>query len=177
MMQLYRHVTPPVAQRAEAMTARQWKVTPLRPNLFGQGLIENTYVWADKTEGELSGSTQLGGFVRLLTGPRGHWITLLYRPDLDNRNICGHALDYVLWEAARLGTKPVYCAVREYQAEIESLLDERGFHMLTEQSLLVKYIAEPVREAQPALVPFLVPKKGELVATDFSAWPGVTRES
>jgi hypothetical protein len=176
-MQLYRHVTPPVAQRAEAVAVRQWKTAPIRPHLFQQGLLENTYVWADQSEGEMSGSTSLGGFVRLLTGPRGHWITLLFRPDIENRNTCGHALDYVLWKAARLGTKPVYCAVREYQAEIESLLEERGFHMLTEQSLLVKYIAEPVREAQPALVPFLVPKKGELVVTDFSAWPDVRRDA
>jgi len=67
MMQLYRHVTPPVAQRAEAMTVRQWKTMPIRPRMFRQGLIENTYVWSDKSEGALSGSTQLGGFVRLLT--------------------------------------------------------------------------------------------------------------
>jgi len=56
--------------------------------------------------------------------------------------------------------------LREYQAEVGPLLEDRGFHLLTEQSLLVKYIAEPVREQQPALVPFLVPNKGELVATD-----------
>jgi hypothetical protein len=95
----------------------------------------------------------------------------MYRPDIENRSVCGQALDYVLWKASRLGTKPVYCAVREYQAEVESMLEEKGFHMLTDQSLLVKYIAEPVKEAQQALVPFLVPKKGEFVATDFSAWP------
>jgi hypothetical protein len=171
LLQLYRAITPPATQRAEALTTRQWRVSPLpRPGMLAQGLLENAFVWPDMSQGE-KGSTQLGGFVRLLTGARGHWITLMYRPEQENRSVCDQALQYVLWKASRLGKKPVYCAVREYQAEIESMLAEKIFHLLTEQSLLVKYIAEPVRDAQPALVPFLVPKKGEFVATDFSAWP------
>lgn len=170
LMQLYRAVTPQVAQRAEALTSAQWQVSHLpRPWFLSQGLLENAYVWSDASESERSGSTALGGFIRLLTGARGHWITLLYRSDEANRGICAAALDYTLWKAARLGTKPVYCAVREYQAEVESLLEERGFHLLNEQSLLVKYIAIPIQEQQPALTPFLVRSKGELVATDFTA--------
>jgi hypothetical protein len=177
LMQLYKAVTPPVAQHAEALTSRQWHISHIpRPWFLSQGLLENSYVWPDQAESERafspersergSGSTALGGFVRLLTGARGHWITLLFRPDRANRAVCDQALDYVLWKATRLGTKPVYCALREYQSEVGPLLEDRGFHLLTEQSLLVKYIAEPIREQQPALVPFLVPNKGELVATE-----------
>jgi hypothetical protein len=167
MMQLYKAVTPPVVQHAEALTSRQWHISHIpRPWFLSQGLLENSYVWPDLSESERSGSTALGGFVRLLTGARGHWITLLFRPDQANRAVCDQALDYVLWKATRLGTKPVYCALREYQSEVGPLLEDRGFHLLTEQSLLVKYIAEPIREQQPALVPFLVPNKGELVATE-----------
>jgi N-acetylglutamate synthase-like GNAT family acetyltransferase len=170
LMQLYKFVTPPVAQRAEALTSGQWQISYMpRPWFLSQGLLENAYVWPDASESERSGSTALGGFIRLLTGARGHWITLLYKPDAANRSICSTALDYVLWKAARLGTKPVYCALREYQAEVEGLLEERGFHLLNEQSLLVKYVAIPIQEQQPALAPFLVRNKGELVATDFSA--------
>jgi hypothetical protein len=165
LTQLYRAVTPPVAQHAEALTSQQWALSRMpRPWFASQGLLENAYVWPDESASERSGSTALGGFVRLLTGARGHWITLMFRPDQANRAVCSQALDYVLWKAARLGTKPVYCAVREYQSEVESLLEERGFHFLNEQSLLVKYIAEPIKEQQPALVPFLVPNKGELVS-------------
>jgi N-acetylglutamate synthase-like GNAT family acetyltransferase len=172
LMQLYKAVTPPAVQRAESLTSRQWHVSYMpRPWFLSQGLLENAFIWPDQAESEKSGSTSLGGFVRLLTGARGHWITLLFRADQANRSICTRALDYVLWKAARLGTKPVYCAVREYQAEVEPLLEERGFHLLTEQSLLVKYLAVPVKEAQPALVPFLAKNTGELVATDFSTYP------
>jgi len=166
LMQMYKAVTPPVVQRAESLTSRQWHVSHLpRPWFMSQGLLENAYVWPDQAETE-KGSTALGGFVRLLTGARGHWITLLFRPEATNRSACSQALDYVLWKAARVGTKPVYCAVREYQQEIEPLLEERGFHLLTEQSLLVKYLAVEVKAPQPALAPFLAKNTGELVATD-----------
>jgi hypothetical protein len=165
LMQLYRAITPPAAQRAESLTAHQWQVSHMpRPWFLSQGLLQKSYVWPDQDK-ERQG---LGGYVRLLTGARGHWVTIMFRHDAANRAICSTALDYVLWKAARFGTKPVYCAIREYQTEVEGLLEDRGFHLLTEQSLLVKYIAEPIKETQPALVPFLVPNKGELVATDFS---------
>jgi len=166
MMQLYRSITPPAAQRAEAITTRQWHVSHMpRPWFLGQGLLENSYVWPD----ESSASQGLGGYVRLLTGARGHWLTMLFRSDAANRAVCPMALEYILWKAARIGTKPVYCAVREYQTELESLLEDRAFHPLTEQALFVKYLAEPVKAPQPALVPFLVPNKGEMAATDFSS--------
>ena len=165
LMQLYRTVTPPATQRAESLTTRQWQISHMpRPWFLSQGLLEKSYVWPD----ESNDKQNLGGYVRLLTGARGHWITLLYRTDPVNRAVCPPAIDYVLWKAARYGTKPVYCAVREYQAEVESVLEERGFHLLAEQSLLVKYMATPIKETQPVLVPFLVPSKGELAPTDFS---------
>jgi hypothetical protein len=152
LMQLYSAVTPPVVQRAEMLTTRQWHVSRLpRPLLMSPGLLENSYVWQD----ESGNSEGLGGYVRLLTGTRGHWITTLYRPDPGNREMVPVALDHVLWKASRLGHKPVYCGLREYQAEVGSILEEGGFHLLSEQALLVKYLAAPIKERQPALVPFL----------------------
>jgi hypothetical protein len=154
LAQLYATVTPPAVRRAEEPTTRQWRKT--RAPLFSRhGLTESTYVWAD----EASNRGGLGGYARLLTGGRGHWITLIYRPDIANRSRCPLALDYVLWKAARLGTKPVYCGVREYMQETTILLEERGFHPLSNQELLVKYLAKPLEVRQPALVPFLVPKR------------------
>jgi hypothetical protein len=161
LMQLYSAVTPAVVQRAELLTTRQWHISHIpRPWFLSQGLLENSYVWQD----ESGKSEGLGGYARLLTGARGHWVTTLYRPDPGNREIAPAALDLVLWKAARLGNKPVYCGLREYQAEVGSLLEERGFHLLSDQALLVKYLAEPIRERQPALVPFLA-KNGELATT------------
>jgi hypothetical protein len=161
LMQLYSAITPAVVQRAEMLTTRQWHISHIpRPWFLAQGLLEKSYVWqneSDKEEG-------LGGFVRLLTGANGHWITVMCRPDLDNRAMVPVAIDHVLWKAARHSNKPVYCGIREYQAEVGTLLEERGFHLLSRQALLVKYLAEPIKEKQPALAPFLV-KTGELVGT------------
>jgi hypothetical protein len=162
LMQLYSSITPPAVQRAEALTTRQWHISYMpRPWWLSQGLLEQSYVWPD----ENSKKGGLGGYVRLLTGARGHWVTLLFRPDAANRAVCPTALDYVLWKAARYGNKPVYCGVREYQSEAQGLLEERGFHPLSEQALLVKYLAVEAKERQPALVPFLVRNQGEPLPT------------
>ena len=161
LMQLYSAVTPPVVQRAEMLTSRHWQISRLpRPVALAQSLLEKSYVWQDES-GRGDG---LGGFIRLITGGSGHWITLMNRADLGNRQIVPAALDYVLWKAARLGHKPVYCGIREYQSEVGTLLEERGFHLLSKQALLVKYLAQPIKEKQPALAPFLV-QTGELVGT------------
>ena len=60
---------------------------------------------------------------------------------------------------------------------MEGLLEDRGFHLLTEQTLFVKYLAEPIKESQSALVPFRVPNKGELIPTDFSGQVALEVES
>ncbi len=161
LMQLYAAITPAVVQRAEMLTTRQWHISHIpRPWFLAQGLLEKSYVWQDLNDK----SDGLGGFVRLLTGANGHWITVMCRPDLANRAVVPVAIDFVLWKAARHSNKPVYCSIREYQAEVGTLLEERGFHLLSRQALLVKYLAEPIKEKQPALAPFLV-KTGELVGT------------
>lgn len=161
LMQLYSAITPAVVQRAEMLTTRQWQLSRMpRPWPMAQGLLEKSYVWQD----ESGRSEGLGGFVRLLTGASGHWISIMNRQDLGNREVVPAAIDHVLWKAARQSNKPVYCGIREYQAEVGTLLEERGFHLLSRQALLVKYLAEPIKEKQPALAPFLV-KTGELVGT------------
>src|SRR5688500_16467480 len=133
LMQFYSSVTPPAVRRAEDPTTRQWR--KMRHPLFARRVLtERAYVWAD----EANSRGGIGGYAPLLTGARGHWITLIYRPDAANRSRCPLALDYVLWKAARLGTKPVYCGVREYMQETMILLEERGFHPLSNQELLVK---------------------------------------
>lgn len=161
LMQLYSAITPAVVQRAEMLTTRQWHLSSIpRPTILAQGLLEKSYVWQD----ENGKSDGLGGFVRLLTGSSGHWVTVMFRPDLANREVVPIAIDYALWKASRHSNKPVYCGIREYQSEVGNLLEERGFHLLSNQALLVKYLAEPIKEKQPALAPFLV-KTGELVGT------------
>ncbi|MDQ6694714.1 MAG: hypothetical protein M3014_09895 [Chloroflexota bacterium] len=164
LMQLYSAVTPPAVQRAEVLTSRYWICRRLpTPTLAPRGIAERCYVWPDE-----AARKGLGGYIRLLTGQRGHWINVMFRPDGANRAMCGIALDYILWKASRFGNKPVYCGIREYQAEMESMALERGFHPLSTQALLVKYLAEPIREQRHISVPFLVPRR-ESVAADFGA--------
>lgn len=165
LMKLYSSVTPPAVQRAELLNSNQWQNSRIvRPWPLSGSLAEKSYVWPDV--GDNRGG--LGGYIRLLTGARGHWITLLSKPDIANRTATSSALDYILWKAARQGNKPVYCGVRQYQAELSVELESRGFHPLSEQDLLVKYLAEPIKARQRAMLPFLVAKRGELVATEFS---------
>lgn len=162
LLQLYSAVTPPAVQRAETLSTRNFRRNYLpRPLLFSSGLVERAYVWPDA-----SGQKQaLGGYIRLVTGARAHWLTTMFRPDGANRDVCPQAFDYVLWKAARSGPKPVYCGVRDYQAELSGILEARGFYHFSEQALLVKYLAEPIKVKQPVLAPFLARAPGELVTT------------
>lgn len=154
LYKLYAAVTPPAVQRAENLDSREWQRGIIaRPSFVMADPVEKAYVWSDQ-----AGEHALGGFVRLVSGKGGHWVTLLFKPDASNRAIVPRALDYVLWKASRHSNKPVYCGVREYQAEVGGELDSRGFHLLSKQMLLVKYMAEPIKSPQKALIPFLVPK-------------------
>ncbi|HEX9988387.1 MAG TPA: hypothetical protein VGE45_07915 [Chloroflexia bacterium] len=165
LMRLYSAVTPPAVQRAEDISSMHWQRSRMpKPLFLSHGLLEKSYVWPDAS----SDGEGLGGNIRLLTGESGHWISMMCKPDHDNRSVCPVALDYMLWKAMRSGNKPVYCGVREYQVEIEHLLEERGFHPLSEQELLVKYLAEPIKTRQHSLVPFLVPKQREVITSKFA---------
>lgn len=154
LFKLYSAVTPPAVQRAENLNSREWQRGSIsRPSFLMPDPVEKSYVWSDQAGGQA-----LGGYVRLLSGKGGHWVTIMFRPDATNRVVVPRVLDYVLWKASRQNNKPVYCGVREYQAELESELESRGFHLLSKQKLLVKYMAEPVKAPREALLPFLVPK-------------------
>jgi len=166
LLQLYRAVTPRVVQQAEALTARQWLPGP---RVMPGGLGAQAFVW--ETAGVPHETTfaapGTGGWIRLLTGPRGHWITLLFRPE--QRSTARNALDYVLWLARKNALKPLYVALREYQTEIEPVLEDRGFHLLSEQALLVKYTAVLAPQAVPA---FAALRAGRLVAGDWTLSQG-----
>jgi hypothetical protein len=162
LLQLYRAITPRVVQQAEALTARQWQPGP---RLAPAGLAARAFVWDNTAAPHETtfAAAGVGGWIRLLTGPRGHWVTTLYRPE--QRSTARNALDYVFWLARHNATKPLYVALREYQTEIEPLLEDRGFHLLSEQALLVRYTAVLQRQAVPA---FAALRAGRLVTGDWS---------
>jgi hypothetical protein len=160
LLQLYRAVTPRGVQQAEAPTSKQWQLGGGRPG----GLTAQAYVWEADNAQTRAGGTQssgLGGWVRLLTGPKGHWITLLYRPE--QRALCAEALHYILWSARTSAPKPIYIALREYQSEMGQALADNGFHLLSEQALLVKYTAVLARRTVPRL---LLQREHSLVVSD-----------
>ncbi|HMA32855.1 MAG TPA: GNAT family N-acetyltransferase [Chloroflexia bacterium] len=162
LLQLYRQVTPQVVQQAEALTSKQWQPGP---RLAPGGLGARAFVWdtASVPHDGTFAPHGVGGWVRLLTGPRGHWITTLFRPE--QRAVARDGIDYVVWLARKSAPKPMYVALREYQAELEPLLEDRGFHLLTEQALLVKYTAVLDRKPVPA---FALQRAGRLVVSDWT---------
>ncbi len=162
LLQLYRQVTPRVVQQAEALTSKQWQ--PGARVVLG-GLAARALVWDNAAAAPESTYAPhgLGGWIRLLSGPRGHWITTMYRPE--QRGIASAAVDYTLWLARKNAPKPTYVALREYQAELEPLLEERGFHLLSEQALLVKYTAVLAPQVSPA---FALQRAHRLVVSDWT---------
>jgi hypothetical protein len=149
LLQLYRAVAPRGVQQAEALTSKQWQLG----NPWPGGLTAQAFVWdADNPQTRAAGiqSSGLGGWVRLLTGPKGHWITVMYRPE--QRTLCTQALEYILWTARTSAPKPIYIALREYQGELAAILQDYGFHLLSEQALLVKYTAVLARRTVPSLL-------------------------
>jgi hypothetical protein len=162
LSQLYRQVTPRAVQQAEALTSKQWH--PGSRVAVG-GLAARAFVWdtASVPHDSTFAPHGIGGWVRLLTGPRGHWITTLFRPE--QRGTAQDAVDYILWMARKSAPKPTYVALREYQVELEPLLEDRGFHLLTEQALLVKYTAVLDRQGAPA---FALQRGHRLVVSDWT---------
>ncbi|HUS14532.1 MAG TPA: hypothetical protein VM536_05880, partial [Chloroflexia bacterium] len=135
------------------------------PRLAPGGLGARAFVWDTASvphEGTFA-PHGVGGWVRLLTGPRGHWVTTLVRPE--QRDTAREGVDYVLWLARKNAPKPMYVGLREYQLELEPLLEERDFHLLSEQALLVKYTAVLAREPAPA---FALQRAGRLVVSDWT---------
>ncbi|MFQ5340577.1 MAG: hypothetical protein ACE5F6_03420 [Anaerolineae bacterium] len=95
---------------------------------WAQSNHEERYVWDQNGE--------VAAYLRLLGGEDGHWLHLLLHPEHTDQ-----AEDLIRLGVARLEThapRPVYCAVRTYEAGLASALEATGFeHQLT-RFLLVK---------------------------------------
>lgn len=99
---------------------------------------EHQYVWND------SGRT--AGYVRLTSGPRGHWIQLMIHPDESAR--AEEMIRDALSRLPRDGERRACCSVRAYQAHLRAPLQDVGFRFLTSQSVLVRITAVPVAAAR-----------------------------
>ena len=131
--QLYGATVPRPVQDAEAYTSHHWDLAARRPprgDLSVRGwLIEDGHL--------------LIGYAR--TASRGGTLVLelVYHPErVDVID------DLIAASLAALLDRPVrraYCAVRGYQAEAATALQQRGFAPILEQDLLVKYTTATAR--------------------------------
>jgi hypothetical protein len=109
------------------------------------------------------GGEQPQGCVSVLERPRG--VCLRVIADADAAGSAAEVLDHGL---AAIGdrSRPVFCAVRDYEGGMRGLLEDRGFTDGQTYSLLVKHTTVRVREPLRKLVPAL--EKGVEVAPSVS---------
>ena len=101
---------------------------------------------------------ELRGFLSVSTIARGFWIGVLIHPD--ERDGATELLSHALSVLRNATSKPVYCAVREYQSGVLAALEHCGFTSVADRSLLVKHTTVQVREAQRKLVPAIEKRAG-----------------
>lgn len=133
LQELYTTVAPRQAQNAEGLAQGQWSL-PLR-RWLEQGQREG-YVW--EVDGELLGA------LHIRTGKQGYWLRTLLHPDTLDQT------EALCWAALSLTTahpnRPVYLALREFEAGWRPILPEMGFKPFTCQTLVVKNMAMRVRK-------------------------------
>lgn len=80
------------------------------------------------------------GFVDYDEGPKGIWLQPFLLPDLHGADVLRDMLTalHVLWKG------PIYLSARSYQPWVDALAQSMGAELLSEQNLLVKYLAAPV---------------------------------
>ncbi|MCL6432342.1 MAG: hypothetical protein K6V36_16030, partial [Anaerolineae bacterium] len=128
LLHLVGQVVPPLVQHAEGLTVSGAEV----PILDRLGVSrEQGYV--------LQRGEELGAYLGLSRSRRGVWARILLHPDDGSRapEVLGHAI------AAAAGEAMLYCAVRDYQASLRSLMRDVGFEFVGVQVWLVKHTARP----------------------------------
>lgn len=131
--QLYNAATPKQVQYAEAFTSDRWQ---LRHSRKGRQVS----AWILE-EGNI-----VIGFVRVASVGEDHRVEVLHHPGRS-----GTAKELVACALATLGRTArvdrIVCAVRGYQAEVATALEEHGFDPVMEQDLLITHTTAVARVA------------------------------
>ncbi|CAA9550752.1 MAG: hypothetical protein AVDCRST_MAG88-753, partial [uncultured Thermomicrobiales bacterium] len=139
--QLYNWTAPKPVQHAEALTSHHWELPHGGP--FGARGGARKWGFIVERGHELAiycRVTRQGGRSRL---------EFVFEPAA--RALLGPTVGAILrWLAPRRGER-VYCTVREFQAELATALEERGFERLGAQDLLVRYTTVSVRAPATAV--------------------------
>jgi hypothetical protein len=111
---LFQNLVPPLAQSAEPLTVRRQ-----RGLIYRQG-------------------SEIMAYVEGVFGPHGIYLYPLIHPDIED---AGSLLKSLLPALSPLLGRPVYIAVRSYQAWMETTLTEMGARSTPRQALMVKHMA------------------------------------
>lgn len=120
---LYQSLVPPLVQSAEPLTARR---------LTG---------WVYRQEGEIL------AYVERVYGPRGIYLQPLIHPAVEN---VSQVLSSLLLRQPTLLGRPVYLAIRSYQAWLETVIRDQEVEVGPRQALMVKHLVLHQRVAQLA---------------------------
>ncbi|MBI1881094.1 MAG: hypothetical protein HYR94_23185 [Chloroflexi bacterium] len=152
LQKLYTTLAPRAVQNAEGLAQGQWALAQRR---WGEQGRRDGYVW--EIDGEILGA------LHIRSGKQGYWLRTLLHPDaLDQAEALGEAaLNLTTAEPDR----PVYFALREFEAGWRHILPELGFNPLTSQTLVVKHMAVRMHKASPALISALEQTPTEGAAT------------
>ncbi len=118
MRGLFQNLVPPLAQSADPLTIRRQ-----RSLVHRQG-------------------NEIMAYVEGVFGPRGIYLYPLIHPDIDNAASLLKALPQSL---APLMGRPIYLAVRSYQAWMENTLADLGAISSPRQALMVKHLTQTQR--------------------------------
>lgn len=80
------------------------------------------------------------GFVDYDEGPKGIWLQPFLLPELTDAEL----IRDILTALRTLRSVPIYLSARSYQLWVDALAQNAGATLLSEQNLLVKYLAAPV---------------------------------
>jgi hypothetical protein len=140
--QLYSAAVPKPIHDAEALTSHHWDVKAAK----SQSATGEASGWL------LEDGHALVGYARIMASARAVIVELVYHPERTDRlpELVDSALEIVRLRSGRR----VFCAVRGYQAELATSLEERAFHLELEQELLIKYTTATVRLPIVEAVPF-----------------------
>jgi hypothetical protein len=147
--QLYNAITPRQVQYAEAYTSHRWDLSARRTAPSGVAVSG----WL------LEEAFQVVAYVRATSFGSSHTLELIVHPDW--MSIAGDVIDAAIARiAAQRKIARIYCAIRGYQQELSSALQQRGFRQYGDLTLAVKYTA--ARALAPSTVEQPVPAEGVL---------------
>lgn len=140
VQQLYSAITPSYVQNSEHNTSRSWELhrtyLPRPTKEYGWLLME---------------SDKAAAYIRILSYRNRHLLRIM---NLNaRRELLPDLIRYALSTLKVGSDTQIYCAVREYQLEQESILEDAGFvRILGKQAVLIKHTVQYIRATERQLI-------------------------